>query len=382
MRGLVLEGGGAKGSFHVGALKTLYERGYSFDGVTGTSIGALNGAFIAQNDFEKLYEIWYNATPSLLFDVDESMFGRILSNDYDKDVFKYAFKLFKSTISTNGVPLDKAKALLAKYIDEDKIRRSNIDFGIVTVLTSEDWKPLELFKEEIPKGELKDYLLTSAYLPIFNRPKVGGKQYLDGGIYDNCPVNPLIYRGYEEIIAIRTGSNMPRQRVIDGTVKVDYIEPSDTLGKLLDFRTERIRDNIQLGYFDALRYTDKLLGVKYYVKPLSRSESVNFIENLGHKVYVEWAKVLGVTGTRQELLSRAIEAVTDEQNLSWNLEKVDVIIATLESVASSMNIEKFKIYTLDEFIKTIASKWNTNHSPKYEISYNLVKILIENYVKE
>ena len=124
MRGLVLEGGGAKGSFHVGALKALYERGYTFDGVTGTSIGALNGAFIAQNDFDTLYEVWYNATPSMLFEVDESMFCRILNKDYDKDVFKYAFRLFKSTLSTNGVPLDKAQALLAKYIDEDRIRKS------------------------------------------------------------------------------------------------------------------------------------------------------------------------------------------------------------------------------------------------------------------
>ena len=380
MRGLVLEGGGAKGSFHVGALKALYERGYTFDGVTGTSIGALNGAFIAQNDFDTLYEIWYNATPSMLFEVDESMFCRILNKDYDKDVFKYAFRLFKSTLSTNGVPLDKAQALLAKYIDEDRIRKSNIDFGIVTVLTSDDWKPLELFKEDIPEGELKDYLLTSAYLPIFNRPLVGGKQYLDGGLYDNCPVNPLIYRGYDNIIAIRTGSNMPRQQVIDGTVKVDYIEPSDTLGKLLDFRTERIRENIRLGYFDALRYTDRLLGVKYYVKPLSRAESINFIENLGHNVYVEWAKILGVTGTRQELLSRAIEAVTYELGLNWNLEKVDVIIAILESVALDLNLEKFKIYSLDEFIKAIIENWRADYKPKHELSYSLVKILIENYV--
>ena len=43
MRGLVLEGGGAKGSFHIGVLKALFESGYTFDGVAGTSIGAING---------------------------------------------------------------------------------------------------------------------------------------------------------------------------------------------------------------------------------------------------------------------------------------------------------------------------------------------------
>ena len=78
MKGLVLEGGGAKGSFHVGVLKALLERGYVFDGVAGTSIGAINGALLAQGDFDALYELWYSATPSLLFDFDENMVNRIL----------------------------------------------------------------------------------------------------------------------------------------------------------------------------------------------------------------------------------------------------------------------------------------------------------------
>ena len=89
MRGLVLEGGGAKGSFHIGVLKALFESGYTFDGVAGTSIGAINGAIVAQGDFDKLYDLWYSATPSLLFDFDESMVERILDKDYDKNVIKY-----------------------------------------------------------------------------------------------------------------------------------------------------------------------------------------------------------------------------------------------------------------------------------------------------
>ena len=52
MLGLVLEGGGAKGSYHAGAIKALHESGYSFDGVMGTSIGAINGAIVAQGDTE------------------------------------------------------------------------------------------------------------------------------------------------------------------------------------------------------------------------------------------------------------------------------------------------------------------------------------------
>ena len=60
MLGLALEGGGAKGAFHIGAVKALLENGYEFDGVVGTSIGAFNGALISQGDFEKAYDLWIN----------------------------------------------------------------------------------------------------------------------------------------------------------------------------------------------------------------------------------------------------------------------------------------------------------------------------------
>src|SRR5699024_10116791 len=54
---LVLAGGGAKGSFQVGALKVLYEHGYQFDVISGVSVGALNGAMIATKQFDQLQQL-------------------------------------------------------------------------------------------------------------------------------------------------------------------------------------------------------------------------------------------------------------------------------------------------------------------------------------
>ena len=61
MRGLALEGGGAKGAFHVGALDAFFERGYRFDMIMGTSIGALNGAMVAEGEFDTLKRLWEQA---------------------------------------------------------------------------------------------------------------------------------------------------------------------------------------------------------------------------------------------------------------------------------------------------------------------------------
>ena len=56
--GLVLEGGGAKGAYQIGAWKALKEAGIHVKGIAGTSVGALNGALIAMDDFEKAERIW------------------------------------------------------------------------------------------------------------------------------------------------------------------------------------------------------------------------------------------------------------------------------------------------------------------------------------
>ena len=60
---LVLAGGGAKGCFHVGVLQFLTEAGITFDGVTGTSIGALVGAFYIQGDLYRITDFVLGMTP-------------------------------------------------------------------------------------------------------------------------------------------------------------------------------------------------------------------------------------------------------------------------------------------------------------------------------
>ena len=379
MKGLVLEGGGAKGSFHVGVLKALFERGYEFQGVAGTSIGAINGALVAQGDFDKLYDLWYTATPSLLFDFDENMVVRILEKNLDKSVYKYIFQTARAVMSSKGVSLDKAKELLDKLVDEKKLRDSSIDFCLVTVEQEDDWKPLELFKKDIPQGEIKDYILTSAYLPIFNRARVGGKMFMDGGMYDNCPVNPLIHNGFDEIIAIRTGARMPSQKVIDRSVKVSYIDPSEPLGKLLDFRTDKIRYNIQLGYYDGLRFLDNLMGVKYYINRPSYKDFINFVENLNYNTFIEWARILDTKGTKQHIFSKLVETVTEELDLPWNLTKEDVFIAMIEQFASHFGLEKFKIYSINEFFNEVQKIWDYDYVTRYNKSYLLANAIIKNF---
>ena len=55
--------------------------------------------------------------------------------------------------------------------DEEKIRNSDIDFGIVTFnITTKE--PVIIFKDEMPKEKMIDYILASANYPVFYRKEI------------------------------------------------------------------------------------------------------------------------------------------------------------------------------------------------------------------
>lgn len=371
MRGLALEGGGAKGAFHVGALQAFFDRGITFDAVTGTSIGALNGAMIAQGDFETLKMLWTNAAISKVADVDDAEFDKLMSGDYDRSLVKYLVKKAREVISSRGMPIDKLKSIVDKYIDEDKLRASKIDYGLVTVAVSNGWEPMELFKEDVPEGLLKDYILASAYYPLYNRPEIGGKRFLDGGIYNNCPISPLVRKGYSDIVAIRTGSRMPMRGVIDRSVKVTYVIPSESLGGTVDLRKSHVEYNMKLGYFDALRALDKLGGFRYYIEPMEVAEAMSFILNLRESAFSDLSDVLREKGPRNTIFAHAFAVAHAELDLPDKFGAVETMTAILEEAARIHGVEKFKIYTLNDFLKEIKSRLDTPPSGLVTKSYEM-----------
>lgn len=355
MLGLVLEGGGAKGAFHVGAIKALLSRNYEFSGVAGTSIGALNGAIFAQGDFEECIKFWESVTPSTLIDVDDEKIQALLNEKkYTAKEIQYLLTFAKNTITNKGLSLEKLEGIVEKYIDEDKLRNSKIDFCLVTVDISSNWKPVEMFKNEAPDGMLKKYILASAYYPAFRRPRIDGKTYIDGGLYDNRPVNPLIRRGgYNKIIVISTLSKMPSISVYDKSVKVDYIIPSTPLGKTLELRNSKIKENMQLGYYDAFRYMDKLLGEKFYVKRFDKATLFNFLENLNGNLFVELSNIYSVEGNKKILIETFFADIKSSLKLNVVYDYPELFIKLIETISKDNEMERFRICTIKELISDL-----------------------------
>jgi NTE family protein len=389
MRGLVLEGGGAKGSYHVGALKALYDNGYTFDGVAGTSIGAINGAMVVQEDYyETCLSMWTTIQPSDILDLDNVEVAKLIDKEYNKDNIKYWLGKARSTIKNLGVPTDKVIPYLKNYIDEDKVRNSGRDFALVTVSLS-DRKALELHLDDIPYGQLHELILASAYYPLFKLEKIQGKYYIDGGIYDNLPINALLSKNkYDEIIAIRTNIKALQRPIKDKSVNIKIIQPAEDLGHAAEFNTKKMAYNMKLGYYDGLRLVKGYSGRLYYIDKFQDIQISNYFHSLSQdafekiKILLNFKKEL----TNDEVIAGVYNFLKKDNIIS----NEDNFIAFLEKYAMIYGVERFKIYNFEDFAKQLEDLYKSHKKNKEKklkpIIYalkanNLFEIILSDKIK-
>jgi len=350
MRGLALEGGGARGAYQIGAVKALIENGYEFDGFVGTSIGAINAAILAQGDFDKSLEIWSNMSFELLFEEDD---WQILKYTDIKGLKRTAELLANagkivSKIKSGGLSTEKLKMFIRNYVDEELIRSSGRDYGLATILIN-DRKPLELMLEDIPQGQLCDYIMASASYPFFQRETIEEKKFLDGAFYDNCPYNLLVNKGYDEIIIIRTNARGVFRKVKrKDTEKIKVIAPLDDLRPVLLFSQENCAANIKLGYYDGLRYAKNLRGSVYYIDidPAEENKIGARLMAVPDDIVLETGALLNIPEmpAKRMLFEKIIPQLSAYLKLGKEYDYADFAVAILERMAAQRKIERFHIY--------------------------------------
>lgn len=250
--GLALEGGGARGSYQIGAYKALVESGFRFSSIVGTSIGAINAAVICSGGLELLEGIWKEIDSSI-FEINPQMCDEIIhgNKQIKRDVTLDILK-------NHGISLNKLKDILNKYVDEEKVRNNNIKFGLV-ITKLKGMKSLEYTIDDIPKGKLIDYLIASSSLPIFKIEKnIDEHIYLDGGFRNVLPLTLLENMGCKNIIGIRLKKFGIIRKTKNKDTKVFLIEPTKSTGSTLFFNQDTIDENIKLGYNDAKKMIDKI----------------------------------------------------------------------------------------------------------------------------
>lgn len=353
MLGVALEGGGARGAFHVGAIKALLEEGYEIDGIVGTSIGAFNAAMVAQGDFEKCFEMWSNVTPQQLFDIEDRHMANVINRNLNIKTITYFSSEAKRIITNRGIDTDNLRKVVDELIDEEKLRNSNMDFGLVTVELG-PLSPIEVFKEDIPNGKIKDFIMASARYPGLKMEPLDGKAYLDGGLYDNCPVNLLSKKNYDKIIAIRLNSSR-KLKHIDESANVVEIQPSMDLGGTFIFTKDLAHRNIKLGYYDAIKAIRKLKGREYYIEPIDDDLIFRKLLELPDELIIDIGISMGLEDIppKRMLFEFILPNLSKYLNLKKEDNYQDIIIALLENMAKEREVEKFKIYSLSDFFNII-----------------------------
>lgn len=93
--GLVLEGGGGRGAYQIGACKAIKEMGLDISMVAGTSVGALNGAMVVQGDIDRAFDIWHDLNPELVIKLDADLRSMLSNGNYGPDTLKQLIRYVK-----------------------------------------------------------------------------------------------------------------------------------------------------------------------------------------------------------------------------------------------------------------------------------------------
>lgn len=344
---LVLGGGGARGSYQIGAWKAFRELNIHFSGIIGTSVGALNGAFIAQGDYDRAYEMWSNVTIENIVKVPASLIqkGAISLN---KENIRHFKDLQRQFVKGGGLDTEPLRMLIERYLDEKRLRKTGIDLGVVTYQLN-NLKPITIFLDEIRKDELKIYLQGSASLPGFKLARHKKKVFVDGGVFDNLPFNVMKRRGYKKIIVVDiSGLGVFQEPNVEGTQTI-YIKNTQDLGGVVDFSPESAARNIKMGYLDTLKVFEKVGGIDYYF---------DYNERLLHKLREAFFHPM-VIASYKKYLEDEVEFLGDEgltRALRDSLPKEmrnyrEMIIPFIECAATSVGVERLEHYDLKQLLK-------------------------------
>ena len=342
MKAIVLSGGGSKGSYQIGVWRALRKLHIKYDIVTGTSVGALNGALMVQNKFHKAIKLWSKINMQLLFGDEATNSTKI------KDVLNmYRINFFKN----GGMDVKILEDVIDKYIDKDTFYNSKIDFGLVAVNLSGK-KAVQMKKKDIPKDKLTDYLMASASCyPAFQKKDIDGNKFIDGGIFDNMPINLAIDLGADSIIAVdlcAPGVKARSKKHVDTIT----IKPNNKLTNFLNFYEEGSIRNIKFGYNDTMKVFGKYKGYKYTFKKKNIDEAISEY----HKLFIH--------NLNQILNSEKLIKLIDV-NL---IDTEKLIIKTAEEIGLLLEFDETKIYKFRKFNKKLLKEFKKNKVNSKKIS--------------
>lgn len=365
---LVLCGGGSLGSYEVGAWKFLREKGFSFEIVTGTSIGSINGALVCQDNFDDAVALWENiAADKVMVNGMNFYSGFFKDFSWEKSAKLLAFA--KTFLKHGGADITPLEALVKSAIDPRRIKLSPTKLGIVTS-TYPGFKEVDVLVNELPENRILDFLhASSACFPIFPPYPIEGKKYVDGGYNNNLPIDFALRLGADRVVAVLLHAvpKMPQHPEYMDLPFVTTIRPSRDTGSIMDFEGEVARRNMALGYNDARKSFGEAWG---------RSFTFEMDER-----YLATAKRFALDLSSRHLAY--FEAIQKSLTYEFIIPKTEkqMFIRTLELMGEWLELPFIEPYKIDDFIalslQTIRKKSEEKGALNFATTHNFGVALSE-----
>ncbi len=262
--GLCLTGGGARGSYQVGALKALEELDIlaSVKVYSGTSIGAANAAIVASTSVKRLIEVWMDLAED---DIPKNDAPFIVKKDGRRNTLNFERGIYS---------MRAFEKLLLEAIDFERLKDQEVyatishggakDEGLFQVFKSSYaqrfkkegkgyYMPLNAFDKE----KVQKIIVASCSIPFFFAPVLlEERKYYDGGMFDNMPYTPLVECGCDEVIIVHLHKyrfSQPKHEA-EGVKFHDIMPLKSALGRVMKFSKANSEKLYQLGYEDTLAY--------------------------------------------------------------------------------------------------------------------------------
>lgn len=243
--GIALSGGGVRGIAHLGVLKALNQQGIFPNRISGSSAGAIAGALYASG-----------LNPDEIFEI-------IVKTNY--------FKFLRPAISWTGIlKMDSVEELFLKYFPEDAFASLKLPLSIAAT----DLKRAKVVY--FSEGKLIRPLMASSCIPgMFDPIAIDRHYYIDGGVLNNLPIEPL--DGICDVVIGVNCNHLPDEHnikniknLIERTVimsmnynvysrrgKCDFFIEPKGLAKYGVFDIKKAKDIFDAGYEAAMNFIEE-----------------------------------------------------------------------------------------------------------------------------
>lgn len=218
----VLSGGGSLGATQVGMLRALFEAGIEPDFLVGTSVGAVNAAWVgawpALDGVDKLSEIWSG-----------------LKRD---DVFPLGWTAAMGLLGRGKHLISNAslRAVLERHLPYERLEQSRVPVHVVTTELKSGRAHV------LSSGPAVPALLASCAIPgVFPPVHIGRRELVDGGVANHTPISAAYELGARVIYVLPIGYPWLHE------------EPSNALGMALQALARLVEQRLEI---DVAAYRD------------------------------------------------------------------------------------------------------------------------------